>query len=826
MTDPRIVTAAQYLQWIGRNPRKTFYRCFKDKNYEYEQFGIPVPSPRTMRTGEELIKAAGEKAGIYYSIAKLPETLNGSKDATRAGLVKEGALWDCSIAEWDDGSSLEEQLEQIEEAGLPRPSFHIETGGKSNHFYWMLDEDLDLEAWEEIQTGQILKALPQSDQKLKDGTRVMRLPGFDHIYGGGTVTLKADITSEPARYSVDEFRGLVEEEEDKADEVVPQAPPAKGSKWFDLLPQATQEEAVVDMLRVISNVHGRPEEGGYVGDEVRELFIFGLISWAQGMSDEALVGLIERAFPWNSDSHKLEDGSFRSWRISLQRKCVGKRQSIGSLIAFARECGWSSRKWKQQAGTDDASLALLVIYDLFGLTDERRDDMLTVNGKTYLKDSAGTHYNRLDDGELANKISRFIQREHPSKFGNVDPIIKALKQNTNWAAQVSPSGYINCTNGVLKVTRTGVELLPHDCEETYGFVFLDPPGCAYDPNACQKHAGNILGGFDDELEAAETFMRIASQSLNFVQVDQPVGVFLYGSGGNGKDVIRMLLTLLYGNELVTSVDLADIAKAGSGTHSNGTNELLTLKYSRLNMPSETSTGLKLNYLSKLKAVVTGDPVSARGHHQEPQIFSPTCPFIFPINDHLVFSETDAMDRRFRVLQMPYVYKFRSDFDPNNPLHRKADARYKPHAHDEEGLQWLRDEVLPGFLNMLINAWLRLQGVQESPWGAGIPRAYSDAVVRQMREDSDEVVQWLEEAGWEYCPDQWNKVSPLMTDLWNEFQRWGENNGSDIRKSKQLEQRVTGAYSGVKVIKPNAKAAEQYGITRGRRVTNLKRRGLL
>ena len=184
MTDPRISTAAQYLKWIGRNPGKTFYRSFKDKHYDYAQAGMSVPQPRTMRKSLELIEAASERAGIYYSIAKLPETLNGSKDATKSGLVKEGASWDCFIAEWDDGSSLDEQLEQIEEAGLPRPSFHIETGGKSNHFYWMLDEELDLETWEEIQGGQILKALPQSDQKIKDGSRVMRLPGFDHVSGG------------------------------------------------------------------------------------------------------------------------------------------------------------------------------------------------------------------------------------------------------------------------------------------------------------------------------------------------------------------------------------------------------------------------------------------------------------------------------------------------------------------------------------------------------------------------------------------------------------------------------------------------------------------
>lgn len=827
--DPRIAKAAEFLKWIGRDPAKTLYRCFKDKDFEYQAAGLDVPSPATLRKSAELKAAADRKAGIYYSIAKMPASMNGTTDASKAGLVKEGAVWDFFIAEWDDGSTLDEQLEQIAEAGLPRPSFHIETGGKSNHFYWMLDEDLDLEAWEEIQGGQILKALPQSDQKIKDGSRVMRLPGFDHVSGGRTVTLKADTSQEPARYSVDEFRDLVEAKEVKAAPIVPQAPSAKGGKWFDMLPRHQQEEAVVDMLRVISLMHGNEEEGGYVGNEIQERFIFGLISWAGTMTDEALIELIERAFPWNSDSHSLEDGSFRSWRISLLRNSVAKRQSIGSLITFARECGWDGSKWKRQVATDDASMALLVLYDCFGLTDERRDDMLTVGGATYQKDPAGTHFNRIPDAELAHTVSRFIQREHPSKFGNVETVLKALKQNTSWPAMVSPDGYINCTNGVLKVTTQGVELLPHDCEEVYGFVFLDPPGCAYDPGADYTHAGNILSGFDDEIEAQETFLRIVAQALNATEaqrITSPISAFLYGSGGNGKDVLRLALSMIFGRDTVAGVDLSDLAKAGDSSQNNGTNALLPLRYARLNMPSETPTNKLLNHLAVMKAALSGDEIKARGHNQEFEYFSPRCPHIFPINDPIIFQGTDALDRRIRILQMPFVFKFGQDYDKANPLHRPADARYKPHAADEIGVEWFKANVLPGLLNELIGAWKRFCGLEDSLWGTGIPRAYSDAVTRSMREDNDEVLQWLDEAGWEECSEQWNKNSPRLIILWQQFDRWNQANGgvSDIKTAKQFERRLVGASNNVKIIKPNAKAADGFGISRCRRVTNLKLRG--
>ena len=94
--------------------------------------------------------------------------------------------------------------------------------------------------------------------------------------------------------------------------------------------------------------------------------------------------------------------------------------------------------------------------------------------------------------------------------------------------------------------------------------------------------------------------------------------------------------------------------------------------------------------------------------------------------------------------------------------------------------------------------------KESPWGPGIPRAYSDAVMRSMREDNDEVLQWLDEAGWVECSDQWNKTSPLMSQMWQDFDRWNQTNGgvSEIRNQKQLERRLVGAISAVKVAKPS------------------------
>ena len=311
------------------------------------------------------------------------------------------------------------------------------------------------------------------------------------------------------------------------------------------------------------------------------------------------------------------------------------------------------------------------------------------------------------------------------------------------------------------------------------------------------------------------------------RITTPVNAFLYGSGGNGKDVLRLALTMIFGRNTVAGVDLGDLAKASDAGQNNGTLALMALRHARLNMPSETSTAMLLNRLATMKAALSWDEIKARGHNQDYVYFSPRCPHVFPINDPIIFQSTDALDRRIRILQMPYVFKFGHDYDPDNELHRQADPRYKPHPADQEGVEWLQREVLPGLLNELIRAWKGFCGTEESLWGDGIPRAYSDAVTRSMREDNDEVLQWLDEANWVECSDQWNVTSPLMSQMWQDFDRWNQTNGgvSEIRNAKQLERRLVGAISAVKVAKPSPSSATRFNLTRARRLTNLKRKGV-
>ena len=62
---------------------------------------------------------------------------------------------------------------------LPEPTFQVDTGGKSIHSYWVLDEAIDPVNWKVLQSD--LLEYADADRALKNPSRVMRLAGGWHI---------------------------------------------------------------------------------------------------------------------------------------------------------------------------------------------------------------------------------------------------------------------------------------------------------------------------------------------------------------------------------------------------------------------------------------------------------------------------------------------------------------------------------------------------------------------------------------------------------------------------------------------------------------------
>ncbi|MCC5618290.1 DUF3987 domain-containing protein [Nostoc sp. CHAB 5836] len=91
---------------------------------------------------------------------------------------------------------------------LPEPSLQIDTGGKSIHSYWILNEPISPDLWRGLQTD--LLEYADGDRSLKNPSRVMRLAGCWHFgannvpNGQSAIILKTGI-----RYGYDELRTII-----------------------------------------------------------------------------------------------------------------------------------------------------------------------------------------------------------------------------------------------------------------------------------------------------------------------------------------------------------------------------------------------------------------------------------------------------------------------------------------------------------------------------------------------------------------------------------------------------------------------------------------
>ncbi|HEX8397672.1 MAG TPA: DUF3987 domain-containing protein [Pyrinomonadaceae bacterium] len=188
------MTLTQFLEPFFPDENEPIYiRTFKPKNALNgfcEPKTFPAMTRRQLQTDsgfQRQLKEANNRGGIYFA-------------------VNSGGNTDLNISRFNaffvesDTLSIAEQHERLDRAPL-LPSIRIETR-KSVHAYWLIEGNCDEESWRCIQT--LLIAFLDGDEKLKNPSRVMRLPFFNHVHydkeKGITENKKIELhTFEPSR---------------------------------------------------------------------------------------------------------------------------------------------------------------------------------------------------------------------------------------------------------------------------------------------------------------------------------------------------------------------------------------------------------------------------------------------------------------------------------------------------------------------------------------------------------------------------------------------------------------------------------------------------
>lgn len=344
---------------------------------------------------------------------------------------------------------------------------------------------------------------------------------------------------------------------------------------------------------------------------------------------------------------------------------------------------------------------------------------------------------------LEKDVLRFLQKEIPKKAKAQQAtdtvkmlIIEAEIPGDTWAERVNPDGYLNCTNGVLKISADGVELLERGCAEVSNFIFLDKPVVRYDPDASREHAEQAM--FQSlEGESRELYQRVMGSSLNVAAVRQkqdriPALNSPNTSGANGKSLNNGLIARIHGRSAVAQLGL-EYFKSKSDDPAR--NEMWMLAGKKVNLPAESESNFNASNLALLKAVVTGDSILTRGLFKDAFDLMPRCVLSFSLNSGTILNgTTESTTTRWRLLDWPYA--FVNEPDESQPHQKKGDPRLNTTGGD---FSFIDEHVLPGYLNLLIDGF-------NDALEKGFPNVESAARLEDNAAGSDHVAQFLSEMG--------------------------------------------------------------------------------
>jgi putative DNA primase/helicase len=383
----------------------------------------------------------------------------------------------------------------------------------------------------------------------------------------------------------------------------------------------------------------------------------------------------------------------------------------------------------------------------------------------------GTYYKNSKDAVEIRRLADFCNTYAvPTRGGLTYPYAKPSKvrQALEWVKMrltidpdlVNPAG-LNCTNGVLQIEWNVLSLNPAPqwrlIEHTPELYYTYEPLATYDPEADSDACDRLLKVLD--APQRDIFLKTTAASLDLATIRQYKGrlvrgLLLKGHGSNGKDTLREAVSMMYGRQGMTGCTLSDFASYDEGRKF----PLARLKHSRVNWASENANTTRLDKIQSLKAFITGDTLSAEGKGKDESEFAPTGIAMFNVNDTPKLQGTlEAIASRYGVLSFTKTFKIGADSSKGE---LEADPRFK---YDPN---FLRSEVLPAFLNRVLDALQRLMV-------DGIDYSCTQKALEDIQAENSHLFQFCQDTGLNYEPNS------ILTagEIWARLEQWYQDNGT-------------------------------------------------
>jgi len=394
--------------------------------------------------------------------------------------------------------------------------------------------------------------------------------------------------------------------------------------------------------------------------------------------------------------------------------------------------------------SDHIKIALEAI-EFFG-----SENLIFCRNHFYLWNGSG-FWEVLDDREIKKLIARLAKSFEKLKKSDVDSILDFIRNeqlHSDSALNPCSSNIINCKNGELHFVDDRWLLRKHK-RENY-FTYQIP--LAYDPEAqaprFTQFLQEIFDGDEDCIKKMQVLLEMMGYTL-LTTCKYERFIILVGNGANGKSVMLSILTALIGERYISAITPSQFSNRFQLAHLAG---------KMANIVTEISQGTDIED-GRLKAIVSGETITAEHKHKTPFEFRPYATCWFGTN-HMP-STTDYSNAIFRrAIILSFNRKFEGkDCDPN--LTEK-----------------LLNE-LSGIFTLALHAIGNiLAGKQFSE------PASSLAAKADWKMDSDPIGQFIEEQ----CVLDVN--ARVASDaIYKDYKTWAENNGHRIQNKNKFTSRL-------------------------------------
>lgn len=398
---------------------------------------------------------------------------------------------------------------------------------------------------------------------------------------------------------------------------------------------------------------------------------------------------------------------------------------------------------------------------------------ISVRGDMYRWE--GNHYKRVPNEDIESLIYRYCDNykvwrytrdeggywEYPyATPGYVEKAVKWVKgQSAVNPERCNPAG-VNCTNGVLSIEweevnerpRPKWNLEPHDPKKHF---YLYKPLVQYVLFADMTHVNKLKQVLSDA--EWDIFIKTVGASLDMDKVRSVWGriraLLLFGEGENGKDTLRDVVSNMYGKFGITGCTFGDFLQYDRGRKF----PLSKLEFSRVNWSSENTAYVSLDDLQSLKQIISGEEIDIEGKNKDERQERVKCINLFNFNvAPKLLGNLNATQSRYAILRFQKIFKVGA-----NPSRGEleADPRFK---YDQN---FIRDNVLPGFLNLALDGLYRLmtEGINYEP---------CRNTMQEIQMSNSHLQRFCYETGLVYDPEGITYVG----EIWDRLEDWYKEEG--------------------------------------------------